>query len=559
MTFQLPLIVDDPTKKQTLLQDIAPDECIISRFNTRKTRPQEDIEKLAERIRQNGFELTRAPWAYRNGSGTLEVFAGGTRLEAAQLCQILIPIILFEGYTDEEIARLEIQDNEDDEYHIEVPLLDVWANYAYLHDKEGWTQQQIADAKGIDRSFIGYRLKLHSLPNQIKEFVNQKLLTETHLIEITKLGIDSHFVPWLTTEQAWQELAELAVRGIRKDGKKTTRATAKDVEGWKKFIAEADRTYQGLKAQTLYHFPKEGEPETYIFDAPVEFVQELTRREARTISAVKEAARIIRLFIKENLAAYEKYVQEKSAEAARVAIRAEKEKEILGKFILGDCLDKANLLELQSVRLLLTDPPYGQDYQSNRRWRSETPPKLDGDKPDEAMALFSAMLEVYQPVLVKDAHLLVFCNCQGFSDFRKALEDAGFKFIRDVIWVKEEHSAGDLEGSFAPSHEHIIHAVQGRPSVEPRIRDVIECPRDLQAPHPTAKPVPLLEKLILSCTHEGDLVVDPLAGWASTLMAAWNLDRDFWGCEIDPQWHDDGCARLLEKLEDVFDGDQGLL
>ena len=103
--FQLPLIIDDPKKKQTLLQGVLPSDCVISRFNTRKTRPQKDIERLAERIRHNGFELTRAPWAYRNGNGTLEIFAGGTRLEAAQLCQVPIPVILFEGYSDEEIQQ----------------------------------------------------------------------------------------------------------------------------------------------------------------------------------------------------------------------------------------------------------------------------------------------------------------------------------------------------------------------------------------------------------------------------------------------------------------------
>lgn len=559
-SFQLPLMVGDPTKSQTLLQGVSPDECIISRFNTRKMRPEADIEKLAERIKQNGYELTRAPWAYRNGQGVLEVFAGGTRLEAARLCQVLIPIVLFEGYSDDELARLTDQDNENDEYHQPISPVDVWAEYARLKDEEGWIQQRIADAKGLkSHVMVGYRLRLHGLSQHIKGFVNQGLLTETHLIEITSLSIDLHFSPWLTTEEAWEELAEIAVGGVRKDGKKSTRATAKDVEGWKKFIAEAERAYTNLETQTLYHFPKEGDPEPYIYDAPAEFVQELAKRKARTITAIKEAARAIRLFIKENLAAYEKHIQEKSAEAARAAIKAEKEKEILSKFVLGDCLEKADVLESKSVSLLLIDPPYGQDYQSNRRWRTEAPPKIDGDKPNEALMLFAMMLETYQPTLKDDAHLLIYCNWQNEPAFRAKLEQARFIVKGSLIWVKEEHSAGDLEGSFAPSHERIIHAVQGRPLIEPRIRDVLEFARDLQAPHPTAKPLPLLEKLILSCTHEGDLVIDPMAGWASTLVAAWNLDRDFWGCEIDPQWHDEGSARLLDKLEEVFDGDQSLL
>jgi len=77
---------------------------------------------------------------------------------------------------------------------------------------------------------VSYRLKLHELPDHVKEFTNQGLLTETHLIEISKIQIDLYFIPWLITEQAWEELAEIAVSGVRKDGKKSTRATAKDVE-----------------------------------------------------------------------------------------------------------------------------------------------------------------------------------------------------------------------------------------------------------------------------------------------------------------------------------------
>jgi hypothetical protein len=49
---------------------------------------------------------------------------------------------------------------------------------------------------------VSYRLKLYDLPNHIKDFTNQGLLTETHLIEICKLQINLYFSPWLTTEQA---------------------------------------------------------------------------------------------------------------------------------------------------------------------------------------------------------------------------------------------------------------------------------------------------------------------------------------------------------------------
>jgi len=41
----------------------------------------------------------------------------------------------------------------------EVPIVDIWAEYARLRDEEGWTQKQIANAKGVSRSVVGDRLR----------------------------------------------------------------------------------------------------------------------------------------------------------------------------------------------------------------------------------------------------------------------------------------------------------------------------------------------------------------------------------------------------------------
>jgi len=55
--------------------------------------------------------------------------------------------------------------------------------------------------------------------------------------------------------------------------------------------------------------------------------------------------------------------------------------------------------------------------------------------------------------------------------------------------------------------------------------------------HPTQKPVKLLEKLILIFTDEGDVVIDPVAGSGSTLIAAENLNRKAYGFEIKKDFH----------------------
>ena len=50
--------------------------------------------------------------------------------------------------------------------------------------------------------------------------------------------------------------------------------------------------------------------------------------------------------------------------------------------------------------------------------------------------------------------------------------------------------------------------------------------------HPTQKPVKLLEKLISIFTDEGDVIIDPCAGSASTIIAAIRTGRSSFGFEI---------------------------
>ena len=51
--------------------------------------------------------------------------------------------------------------------------------------------------------------------------------------------------------------------------------------------------------------------------------------------------------------------------------------------------------------------------------------------------------------------------------------------------------------------------------------------------HPTQKPVGVLKKLIEVFTDEGDIVIDPVAGSASTLQAAYELNRNAYGFEVN--------------------------
>lgn len=69
--------------------------------------------------------------------------------------------------------------------------------------------------------------------------------------------------------------------------------------------------------------------------------------------------------------------------------------------------------------------------------------------------------------------------------------------------------------------------------------------KDVPKVHPTQKPQSILEKLITTFTDPGDVVIDPVAGSGSTLLAAHNLGRKAYGFEIKK----DFCKAFHEQIE----------
>jgi len=54
--------------------------------------------------------------------------------------------------------------------------------------------------------------------------------------------------------------------------------------------------------------------------------------------------------------------------------------------------------------------------------------------------------------------------------------------------------------------------------------------------HPCQLPIPLLERLVLMSTDEGDIVFDPFIGTGTSAIAAKKLGRKFIGIDIDPKY-----------------------
>jgi len=82
------------------------------------------------------------------------------------------------------------------------------------------------------------------------------------------------------------------------------------------------------------------------------------------------------------------------------------------------------------------------------------------------------------------------------------------------------------------------------------IFNCIDYPRDTvnEKLHPTQKPVALLEMLIKLFTDEGEVVIDPVAGSGTSLVAAINTNRKAYGFEIVKKFYNPA-NEWIEKVK----------
>lgn len=198
----------------------------------------------------------------------------------------------------------------------------------------------------------------------------------------------------------------------------------------------------------------------------------------------------------------------------------------------GDALTIVPQLEPNSVQAVIVDPPYGIDYQS--AWRidkAKWKPKVANDERPFVWFLPGAFHAADVP-----SCLLCFCRWDVQQSFERAIEWAGFDVKQQVIWDRESHGMGDLNGSPAPQHDVIWFAVKGGYKFHgSRPKSVVRSLRlgGDELVHPNQKPTELMEELVTSYAPEGATVLDCFLGSGSTGKACVRTGRRFIGIELD--------------------------
>ncbi len=212
----------------------------------------------------------------------------------------------------------------------------------------------------------------------------------------------------------------------------------------------------------------------------------------------------------------------------------------------GDCRDFLPLILEESVDLLLTDPPYGNNYVTNRLSSSST---RRNTFTGNVWSVVEEVVPQLDIVLQPNSHIYMFSDPRRIGNTIELLQPL-FRVKNILCWDKgNSGTAGDLVCGYGQNWEAIVYANKGRrPLNRPRPRAIIRFPwsSNRDPVHPTVKPVEVLKKLILSSTQPGDLVLDPFAGSATTLAAALLTGRQAIGIELDKGFVEVAISRLQQ-------------
>lgn len=261
------------------------------------------------------------------------------------------------------------------------------------------------------------------------------------------------------------------------------------------------------------------------------------------------------------------------------------------ELMLGDCLERMKEIQVGSVDLTVTSPPY-----DNLRTYNDT---LNDWTPEKWQAIIRELFRV-----TKDGGVVVWVvadatvkGAETGTSFRQALYamEFGFKLHDTMIWEKSTFSAvGALKERYAPVFEYMFVFVRGALSTFNPIKDKpnkhagvahngtvrqkdgsvrsisgiksgktvaefgqrhnvwrINEEKALNKLHPAVFPLALAKDHITSWSNDGDTVFDPFMGSGTTGVACANTGRRFIGIERDETYFKIAQDRIYKAQEEM--------
>ena len=232
------------------------------------------------------------------------------------------------------------------------------------------------------------------------------------------------------------------------------------------------------------------------------------------------------------------------------------------KLIQGDSLKILKNIEPKSIDMIFADPPYflSSDGISCSGGKMVSVNKGDWDKTisiEEKHRFNRKWIKLCYQILKDDGTIWISGTMHNIYSIGMALEQEGFKIINNITWEKLNPPPNISCRYFVHSTETILWAKKNIKNAKHKfnysltkelnngkqMKDVwkssLTKPSEKKCgKHPTQKPIEILEKVILSSTNEGDMILDPFNGSGTTGITASRLKRKYIGIEKEKKYLD---------------------
>lgn len=236
--------------------------------------------------------------------------------------------------------------------------------------------------------------------------------------------------------------------------------------------------------------------------------------------------------------------------------------------IKGDTMQELSQLTEQ-VDMIYADPPYfisgGGKTIRGKRVVVANFGDWDTIRPDEEKDEFNMKwLKCCRDILKPNGTIWISGTFHNIYSVARCLNILGYKILNVITWQKIDPPPSLTGTRFNFASEYIIWAARSEKSKYflnfelmkamnggKQMSDVWRLPsvglwEKKCGKHPTQKPLRLLYRIILACTHKGDTILDPFAGSCTTGIAANLLGRKFIGIDMSEEYLQLGIRRKEE-------------
>lgn len=204
--------------------------------------------------------------------------------------------------------------------------------------------------------------------------------------------------------------------------------------------------------------------------------------------------------------------------------------------------DVGKLLGGKEPYLMVTDPPYGVNYDAD--WRNHTgmarADRAIGKVKNDSKSDWSEAWALSPAKVAYAWHA-----GRHAKTVQESLEKAGFEMRSQIVWVKNNIviSRGDYHWKHEPCWYAVRKGNKGNWAGDRKQTTVweIDKPMKSETGHSTQKPVECMARPIAN--HDGD-VYDPFLGSGTTMVAAHQLNRKCYAMEIDPKY----CQVIVDRM-----------